>query len=220
VVTSVEVQRRDITRGFFGFREILNIDNFLQNFNYIAALVKNRKTELQNHSDLSVLFLTRDELLELLRNINAANSDKPDFHSFYELIAENFFPNVKYILAIDESMNSISQIDPVQSLKSLNADQTSFYRRSILQVDVTSLPVWGERSEEFAGVRIKAVIGVPERKIPDLYPDDLVVHARIYQLFKDAEARTGFIGWGLSIIGWVPAQTDQIWIHEGAARDE
>jgi hypothetical protein len=70
--------------------------------------------------------------------------------------------------------------------------------------------------DDFSKLKIQTLVGAPERKIPDIYPDDVSVHVRLYALYQNAQDKTGPFGWGLSIIGWTPTQKTQLWIHEGA----
>ena len=174
-VTSLDVQSRDISKGFFAFRETLDVTRFISNFNLLNNCLTTHSDQLRKEGAFLIFSFERGNFITILKAFSVAASDKSNFDSFIELLEDEFFPTSPFELVVDESLRTISTIEPVQFLQRLNIDQKTHYSRSILPSDLTKFPTWGDSTHKYSGVRVQTVVGLLERKLPDLHPESVVV---------------------------------------------
>jgi hypothetical protein len=220
-VTSVEVFKKDVTRGFFAFRQVLNPATLQSNLSFLRTWMDKGNNGLQTIDSFRVFDFAAPAFIEFSKGIVAVGGDKSNFNSFIELLEDGPMEDLDCKLVVDENLDLIPISGAQEFLDRFENDNGIFYNRSISNTDPSIKLDWKSGdTEDLERVKIRTVVGVPERKVPDLFPNSTVIHVRAFQLFEDALTRSGYIGWGLSFIGWVPPRSHTLWIHEGAAGDE
>lgn len=220
-VMSVDITRKDIgNSGFFGLQKVVDPKLFDKNISFLTNFFATNSFS-QIVETFNILELDPDALIEFMSQFVVDPIDQPDFESFKELLAyndsEGGLRDSKIRLVVDAELEQIAN---VSFRKNSNVSSLINWRfnRSVSGLALQRGLDWfnPKTEDDFSKLKIQTLVGAPERKIPDIYPDDVSVHVRLYALYQNAQDKTGPFGWGLSIIGWTPTQKTQLWIHEGA----
>lgn len=220
-VMSVDITTKDIgNSGFFGFRYIADPEGFDNNSSAILEIF-NSDQAFTNSDGFDIYTMNSSDILTCLGRFNAHPSDQADFQPFLELLGysdqEGGLGNCDIKFVLDETLRHFLAKDFRQTV---TVEQARGYRysRSVLHSELGAEAKWrnGESGPELQALRVQTLVGTPERKVPDLFPESVCVHARLYALFVNADSKAEPIGWGISLIGWTPTKRTQMWIHEDA----